>query len=992
MEIKLFFEKTISKLAAIDISPRLIFYVALISITGFGLTFWDKTNYFFLFHNNLLDWIYVVFDPIIIFFISATLVFYLSSFLIIRKKTGLKVFVIRLVIAGILGLSVISSLVILENYILKPSFSYDRPQTQFEHQLTYSLFFRTNNSFNEKISPDTNWHQFPITKCAIEYYNEFSKSNPFEFIKNKTNIQNNKKKQLFQELDNISNRVGMYQISIPIKKNIEILEKLHSWKSKEIETWVSDKIEFISAEENGESCPSGFAMRQILILLIALLLVQKGNRDKIPIFKKTIIRNIFINFNIIAFLLIIFSRWYGYQHTMFDMSISFNSVVFFFFIIILIIESANSIVKSHRTRQLENIEKYINKFETFSAGDIILSKDKRIQENIYLANLLTQFILSHDIDRARVYMYRKIPKYTNNKRVDYEYLIASNFKDKKNIMSSDFLSYNILLKPRPTELEEVILKVIKNCKATNLILKNKHLEKVDKNLLGFEEGLRVYYFPLKSQNDETFGLISLDNKYSGKKLDVHVIESIETLCKHVVNHFNIQQQISLLNRQGDIYQGIIKGINMDKILKRVAEELCNSLNAECVSILILNPNTNKLELKHEWTYCEYSEGIPIEEELFEQTAIIKSSNNKGFKRIIEGQILTYNLFSSGKEKIINNLYQEYEGKFNEEIVDQWNSYLPSIKYGSEGKLNQVIFFPLFSMDSNKEKKGIIRVYNKKDRLYKKDNYTISKIGFSTNDLQIIQKLTLPLLLAIEMIQVNEEKIMFSHRISHNIHDPLSGIVSYLTRLNDIHGAEISDTIKKELKIIKLHADYLSSLVEMSKLFITGLNKEDIDDSELYFEKEMLSIVKMVSDYFNLTSKEDLIINKTIKNNKIKIKGLAELYRELIFVIFNNAIQYSKPGSKTIDISLMVDKNEDLIFVIRDYGIGIKNTDIKNIMKPLFRTEQSKKHDKKGMGIGLSVAQMIIKKYNLDLKFDSKMDEGTAVTIKIPNKNIISYEK
>lgn len=975
--------RLINKIANIDISPWLILYVVVTAIIGFCVTFSIESKVYFLEHTENLDIFYKILDPLLIFLITALCSFFLLSYLFYSKGKGLKRFMIRLIVSFILGISVFI-LFGVEKYMLKPAFSYDRPHTQFEKQLIYSLFFRDVelNEQNIKLDVDKECFNDSLTMLALEFYNlkshGFIKINPYNFISDYERISLKQKKNLIDKLKQISNHNGMYNLSISIGEQIRINESIHNWKCKEIKTLLSDRISFVSADEIGDSCPSGFVMRQVLILLISLLLIRKGNREVIPFINKIFFRSIFIVINLGAFFVIIFSRWYGYQHTIFDMSVSLNSVVFFFLILILIIEAASRKLNTNRIIQLKSINRYINVFESFSTKNFSSNKNEVLISDV-LAFILSRGILENNVDRVRVYIYREIPNYKNGKLVVYKYLIAKNSSGYKEGFNLKFLDYNIELEPNPSEFEKNILIGISQKKPKQYVLKKEHFKKVDKDLLGFRTNLKIYHFPLVTDDEKVFGLVSCDNISTQRDLSNDAIDSIETLCRHAVNHFSIQRQIDVLKSLGDIFKKIIIGIDMDVIINRVAQELCHSIDAECVSILIVNNKNGHLELKKEWTYCLSQENTPPEEDLFEdKTTIWYYENNRKKKVVLDNESLTYKTLKKGKSLISNNLYIEYSNLFCEEIVNHWNSYLPSCN-NLDKKIKQVMFIPLLT-DATNDVRGIIRVYNKTDRKYNNGNYQLSELGFSTNDLKLINELTPPLLLAIEMIQKNEEKITFSHRITHNIHEPLSGVVSYLSRLTDLKNSNQPYNIEEDFELIKIHIDYLILMVEMSKIFITGIDTDDDNKvSTSVLINEIKNIIDIYKKYYEIVESDILNILEDYENINGYVLGNIECVKELAFILIDNAVKYSIEGKRKIKINIIVIDNE-LRFTVQDFGIGMLKKDIKKVMNPLYRTELSKEKNIRGMGVGLTVVKMIFDKFNYKYKIISKKGIGTTFTV------------
>ena len=71
--------------------------------------------------------------------------------------------------------------------------------------------------------------------------------------------------------------------------------------------------------------------------------------------------------------------------------------------------------------------------------------------------------------------------------------------------------------------------------------------------------------------------------------------------------------------------------------------------------------------------------------------------------------------------------------------------------------------------------------------------------------------------------------------------------------------------------------------------------------------------------------------------------------------------------------------------IMDSGIGIKEEDIPYLFDRFFRSENVRKNDIDGSGIGLSIAKMISLNLNIDIKVKSKINDKTIFELIIPYK-------
>jgi two-component system NtrC family sensor kinase len=100
----------------------------------------------------------------------------------------------------------------------------------------------------------------------------------------------------------------------------------------------------------------------------------------------------------------------------------------------------------------------------------------------------------------------------------------------------------------------------------------------------------------------------------------------------------------------------------------------------------------------------------------------------------------------------------------------------------------------------------------------------------------------------------------------------------------------------------------------------------------------------------------------------------------VFVnILLNSIE-AMPRGGVLTVATNFDPTEHVIEVhITDTGTGIPEEDLERIFEPFFTT----KEEGKGVGLGLSVAYGVIRQHHGEIQVQSRVGEGTHVTIQLP---------
>lgn len=111
---------------------------------------------------------------------------------------------------------------------------------------------------------------------------------------------------------------------------------------------------------------------------------------------------------------------------------------------------------------------------------------------------------------------------------------------------------------------------------------------------------------------------------------------------------------------------------------------------------------------------------------------------------------------------------------------------------------------------------------------------------------------------------------------------------------------------------------------------------------------------------------------------ITITGSYDLLKIAINNVVLNACKYSK--NKLVNLRLLLDHN-DVMIAVQDKGIGIPSDELKYIYDPFFRASNTKEFE--GHGIGMPLANNIIRLHNGSIRVQSEEGIGTEVTLKLP---------
>ncbi|AUN31577.1 two-component sensor histidine kinase [Niveispirillum cyanobacteriorum] len=111
---------------------------------------------------------------------------------------------------------------------------------------------------------------------------------------------------------------------------------------------------------------------------------------------------------------------------------------------------------------------------------------------------------------------------------------------------------------------------------------------------------------------------------------------------------------------------------------------------------------------------------------------------------------------------------------------------------------------------------------------------------------------------------------------------------------------------------------------------------------------------------------------------IPIVGRRMALRRALGNLMENAVKYGQ----TAQVALAV-TGENVTITIDDEGPGIPEIEFENVFRPFFRLEASRSRDTGGTGLGLSVANDIIRAHGGEIRLSNRPEGGLRVIVVLP---------
>ncbi|MBQ8410478.1 MAG: HAMP domain-containing histidine kinase [Ruminiclostridium sp.] len=213
---------------------------------------------------------------------------------------------------------------------------------------------------------------------------------------------------------------------------------------------------------------------------------------------------------------------------------------------------------------------------------------------------------------------------------------------------------------------------------------------------------------------------------------------------------------------------------------------------------------------------------------------------------------------------------------------------------------------------------------------------------------------------------------FISSVSHELRTPLTAIKGWSETITEIDDERMR---KKGLGIITRETERLSAMVEEL------LDFSRMQNGKLSLQTANIDIIAELADavlMYGEKAKDDKITIDFEESEDIAIvNGDKNRLRQVFINIIDNAIKYSEAGD-TVSIKTAKDDDEIIIY-IEDNGCGISKTDLPKIKNRFYKANNTVR----GSGIGLAVADEIVKMHSGKLDISSELGKGTTVSISLP---------
>ena len=228
---------------------------------------------------------------------------------------------------------------------------------------------------------------------------------------------------------------------------------------------------------------------------------------------------------------------------------------------------------------------------------------------------------------------------------------------------------------------------------------------------------------------------------------------------------------------------------------------------------------------------------------------------------------------------------------------------------------------------------------------------------------------------------NRAKSTFLSSMSHELRTPMNAIIGY--------SEMVLDDLPNHEKVIRSDVgNIITASYNLLELINTILDLSKIEAGKMEVHSEEFDAVKLCNEVVDTIQPMTKTNNNTLEyktsNELILMNSDKTKIRQALLNLLSNACKFTHDGRIILGLeSRKINSKTWVFFTVTDTGEGISIDDAENLFDEFTQVENAKYKNIVGTGLGLSISRKFCRLLDGDIELQSKLNEGSTFTIKLP---------
>ena len=226
-------------------------------------------------------------------------------------------------------------------------------------------------------------------------------------------------------------------------------------------------------------------------------------------------------------------------------------------------------------------------------------------------------------------------------------------------------------------------------------------------------------------------------------------------------------------------------------------------------------------------------------------------------------------------------------------------------------------------------------------------------------------------------RIDKMRADFVANASHELKTPITAIRGFAETLIE------DDTIDRAIQqrfMRKIHGQSIRLSALVSDLL--ALSRLESNDEAYNTQVDLQQVVQRVCANLQAVAQtQQVTLELQTKDGPMMLLGDDNALGQMATNLIDNAIKYTA-AKGTVTVILTVTEGA-AVLAVKDNGLGIDESDQERIFERFYRVDKARSQSLGGTGLGLAIVKHIVQSHKGLLQLNSKLNQGSTFTIKIP---------